>query len=914
MKKDVKKSAVLYFGLYTAVCCIALFVIFFHFIEERKSFIWVPDSASQHFSAFVYYGKYLREIARNLFAGRLVIPQYNFSIGFGEDILTTLHYYVIGDPLNLISVVIPSKYAPYAYTLLMVLRYYLAGLAFTVLAKYKKIPAFAAVSGSVIYTFTVYSLYMAIRHPSFLNAFIYFPLVILGVEMIFDKKRPYLFILSVCLSAFSSFYFFYVISLFTVLYIFVRLFFQYDKKNFAKGFFNALGRFGGSYILGVLMAGVVFIPVVFSFLTSSRGSVEYGLNLFFDKEYYMNFIAAFTGNANLCAKGYMGYTALALAGVVMMFSSFGRKYADDSEKRQSAFLKTAFIILTVMMLFPVFSKITNGFSYVVNRWSFVYGLLAAYVFAFEIKDLKNISVKKSAVLCAAAAFFCVYIRLTISERNHYITAVTVILTVFSALCLIYSVIRENKGNLKTAGIFFKTAVLVLSVVSVFFNAEFNLFSDKSELKSSMLSINEAVKFSYSNAFKVMQKYQNTDNAVERYEEIGGELGNINNSLLNDTYSTQEYYSMANARVNEFQKDMGLVYENFSVISPSNGDPFINAAENVKYLVSSRADNTFYGVDANPLESFNKNISGAEKSVYENKNYLPFGFTYDNVIGTDDYNNLSSTEKRAMLVNAVVLNDNDNFVNSEASDFKADDILPECSITADDRAVVEKNKITVNEDGALITVRANNVPNGEIYCVFDNLKYSSSERFVANSWFVTKCNNRTTKFNFATPYNDYYSGISNYTQHFGYCTSGSAEATFNLRPGVYTFDSIHFAVQSLDGFDENVSALKEDTLQNLKIEADKISGEISLDKNKILYFSVPYSENWIAYVDGNETEVLRANTAFTALSLDKGSHTVELRYRNKSIDKSAVISLLGFAAFGAVVLVTERKIKKQADNI
>lgn len=165
----------------------------------------------------------------------------------------------------------------------MVLRYYLAGLAFTVLAKYKKIPAFAAVSGSVIYTFTVYSLYMAIRHPSFLNAFIYFPLVILGVELIFDKKRPYLFILSVCLSAFSSFYFFYVISLFTVLYIFVRLFFQYDKKNFAKGFFNALGRFGGSYVLGVLMAGVVFIPVVFSFLTSSRGSVEYGLNLFLIK-------------------------------------------------------------------------------------------------------------------------------------------------------------------------------------------------------------------------------------------------------------------------------------------------------------------------------------------------------------------------------------------------------------------------------------------------------------------------------------------------------------------------------------------------------------------------------------------------------------------------------------------------------
>ena len=150
----------------------------------------------------------------------------------GSDILSALHYYVIGDPLNLISLIIPSKYAIFAYSALVLFRFYLAGLAFCALAKYKRLPVLNSAAGSLIYIFSGYALYLAIRHPSFLNPFIYFPLIILGVEKIFDKKRPYLFILTIFISAISSFYFFYLISLFTVLYIFIRLFFKHNYLLF----------------------------------------------------------------------------------------------------------------------------------------------------------------------------------------------------------------------------------------------------------------------------------------------------------------------------------------------------------------------------------------------------------------------------------------------------------------------------------------------------------------------------------------------------------------------------------------------------------------------------------------------------------------------------------------------------------
>lgn len=49
--------------------------------------------------------------------------------GYGGDILTTLHYYVIGDPLDLLSIACPTRYAVYLYSFLSLFRLYLAGWA-----------------------------------------------------------------------------------------------------------------------------------------------------------------------------------------------------------------------------------------------------------------------------------------------------------------------------------------------------------------------------------------------------------------------------------------------------------------------------------------------------------------------------------------------------------------------------------------------------------------------------------------------------------------------------------------------------------------------------------------------------------------------------------------------------------------
>lgn len=98
------------------------------------SFIWEHDGWMQHYKALVYYSRYLRQIFYSIFCEhQLNIPAWDFNIGEGNDIIATLHYYVIGDPFTVFSVFVPEAFMYVYYAAILILRMYLAGIAFSVL-------------------------------------------------------------------------------------------------------------------------------------------------------------------------------------------------------------------------------------------------------------------------------------------------------------------------------------------------------------------------------------------------------------------------------------------------------------------------------------------------------------------------------------------------------------------------------------------------------------------------------------------------------------------------------------------------------------------------------------------------------------------------------------------------------------
>ena len=123
-----------YYLVFTVMFVIVSAGVLCYYYMNGRTLICSIDGWQQHYKALVYYGKYLRQIIRTVFSEhRLVIPAWDFTIAEGSDVVNTFHYYVMGDPLNLLSVLVPSRYTYILFDLLIVLREYLAGIAFSVM-------------------------------------------------------------------------------------------------------------------------------------------------------------------------------------------------------------------------------------------------------------------------------------------------------------------------------------------------------------------------------------------------------------------------------------------------------------------------------------------------------------------------------------------------------------------------------------------------------------------------------------------------------------------------------------------------------------------------------------------------------------------------------------------------------------
>ena len=199
-------------------------LVFSWYFFTGTSFIWEHDGWMQHYKALVYYSRYLRQIFYSIFCEhQLNIPAWDFNIGEGNDIIATLHYYVIGDPFTVFSVFVPEAFMYVYYAAILILRMYLAGIAFSVLCfKTGRTSNYAVMAGCLTYVFCYWITINVIKHPYFLNPMIYLPMLITGIEKMLKKERPYLFIITVFLSAISNFYFFYILVLLTVIYVIIR--------------------------------------------------------------------------------------------------------------------------------------------------------------------------------------------------------------------------------------------------------------------------------------------------------------------------------------------------------------------------------------------------------------------------------------------------------------------------------------------------------------------------------------------------------------------------------------------------------------------------------------------------------------------------------------------------------------------
>ena len=908
-------------GLYSILYVLLWGCILFYFISSSKSLVYHADAWRQHLRAYAYYGKWLRGLVWNvIYQHSWSVPSWSFSMGYGADVLTTLQYYCFGEPLALFTVFVPEEYTKYYFEFLIILRPYLAGLCFIFYSEYalhyvpftgKNVTGIDArnrqndaglAAGAICYTFCGTVLYLGMLHPFFVTPMIYFPLLLLGVERILQEKEPMLFLLSVWMAGVMNFYFFYILAVLTAGYAVCRVI---AERGGIRRILRRLAGILGYAIIGVMAAGAILVPVLIQFQGNPRSDTKFSLSLFYGAEYYRELLKNLTSFINhpeydteLCM------SCVCAAALLVLLLRRGHRQ-----------LKIAVLGCCLMLCLPAAGYVLNGFSYVINRWTFGAEFLLAFLLTVVWREV--IKSRAAAAGGILAVVLTIGINIHAGYADHY----------------------DSSSGTTESG----------------FTAEFIDAQTPKEYRIASQS-DEAL-------------------AVDLYAQTTGEQGDYRYTGRDLTYnagaqkgvpSTQFFWSLTSDVVSDFFQELGVLEEQNFCYTGLDDRTILEALAGVRYY-SIAYDNESeqqyvpfgfedIGVisvqDSEDVIEFTENgIAGDLRGTYGDNSWesyhegyhlyksafaLPLGCTYISAITRTQLDSLSLTKRQEALVQSVVLEDDSSTVTQEETDAEGAVVLNSEPLSFYEEELTyeleasEGIQITnsesgfvflVQEAGAQLTLHCDSKEAAELYLVLEDLNAAPLEGEelqevydleISTSRFGVSGESKT--IHYKTPQSQYYSGWKNFAVNLGYAEATADTITITFaNAGVYTVSGMSVVSQPMQEIMEKSVELQVCTMTDVDRHENPISrasstvtGRITAEQDRFLVFNIPYSSGWTAYDNGQKVDLQKANIMYMGIPISTGEHEITLVYHTPGEGIGRWMSLLG--VLGMAVCEARRRLK------
>lgn len=917
-----KRQRASYWIAYTVlflICC-AFTVIAYPF--NGKSIMWTVDGLGQYYPFFIYEGEWLRSAWDSLLQGQgLQFALWEWNLGYGSDVLLSLD--VVLDPVNLLSAFAVGEATQWMYQFTIILRMYLAGVAFSLFVRRYVAARFPILCGALLYSLSVTSLYACIW-PGGCAPLVLFPLLLLGAEKIIVHERPYLFLAIAFLFFTVSYYFSYMACILLVPFCIVRVYRIYGRQTVLSLVKWTL-TFAAYLVLAAGLAAWILVPEIQALMGMDRVTKrEVEIPLLYTPQYYQGLISGFISNASVGSDCQIGYGGIVLIACLLLFSEHDRRRT----------LKISFLVMTAAFFIPLAGSIMNGFNYATNRWSWAYALLVCSIVVMELPTLLNASRRQVKFVLTGLIVYTVIVFLLPEARTERTMAALLVTLIFCGILFTPNLHREKRGM----------ALLMCIALSVGINGFY--FIDGGEggwAKHSTAFGTSYDMLTFESPNSLIAKVDDPD-GYWRYDASPMSSRSTNDSLVLGISGIDFYTSLYNDDVDRFHTEMGIVEDNVNFSYKSLGArTILEEIAGVKYYLypKDNKETLPYNYNSNDAVTSGK-FGNTTYAVAQGDHPLPIGYTYHSMIMRSDYLEMTPAERQQALLLGAVVDDEDAdavdlppAASAEQAGLAAETI--EYTPTYSSGVSLLGDTIRVSSKDAWITLDLKDaLPNSETYVYVQNLQFSPQlpsqkvssaafQRYPLWQQAVLTLQDVTTSTidNYAinlqadkgaegrritngTITNHMYGGKTTWLANLGYSKDAQSKITITFpNPGDYSLDELRVICQPMSNVNKMISKLGEETLQNVERGTNQLSGSIDVSSRKMLYLSVPYSKGWKAYVDGEEAPVHEVNTAFMGIMLDEGHHDVRLEYETPGLRDGAKISVASLAVLALLVLIRHR---------
>ena len=827
---------------------------------------------------------YVRQSVLRLLSGG-GLRMVDFRLGQGMDALTTLSYYGYTDPLSLLAALFPEKWMGYAFLLVDLLRAYLAGLCFGLFArKTGAKDGWAVACSALIYVFSGFLLFNLSKHVYFLNAALYLPLVLLGVERVLQDERWFGYALACALMLVANFYFAYMNTIVVIVYIVVRLVARARERRLAGTARDGFTLLGG-YVLGAALSAAVFLPVVLAYLNNARKGLETGYSgsmLRYGLSYYKSFLLnLFVMQGGVGYWTMLHYAPLALFGLVGLCAVPGRR------ARQ---VRVGIALCALGLCVPMAGRIMNGGAYVNNRWCYALALFVALGCALGLPGLfRRENAKRRRIAAGLGLLYgAVSLAYWLTRHTHSVLKLAGIaaLMLYAAFLLVY-----DSGKVKlltTANAKRLTAVFLIATVALAMLTRSRLDDYRGTLMPwDVTAADEngtaAERIDAEGVYRVEQMRCRDERAP-----LKGYMG------------TAFYWSMIDDDLGNYYSDLGVATQPYlDMVFDLGGSASMNAVAASRFvLLDGQNAGLIVPYGFQPVPSV-YSPDGSEFKVYENPDALPLGYAFDAAMPIADYRALP-VERKLQALTACAICDSDAVPAAAAGDAPQ---TVACGIGASEGVVIEGTTVRA-EAGGRIELEFQAPPDTETWLIADNLTTDADAAFrVETSRGVAEgCRVADGgKFYFPRPVT-------------AVCLGGGEDAldgcTIVFREAAtYRFDGFRIVSLPLETYRANVEALRSEAMTAVQLGENALSGRISVAGDRVLQIAVPYSRGWKAKVDGQDAPLFKCGGMYMGLALSAGDHTVELRYATPGLLAGVIVSAAALIALVALAILSGARRRK-----
>ncbi len=640
---------------YLMLFLVAFFGMMISFIPSlilnKGIFLYYGDFNSQQMMFYQHANEALKNGA----------TAWDWGTDLGSSFLNSYSFYLLGSPFFWLSTLFPLKAVPYLIPWLLALKTAVAALTSYAFIRRFVANTNAAFVGAMLYAFSGFQTYNVFFNH-FHDATAFFPLLLLGFELLTQENKRGVFALSVAICASISYFFFAGEIVFLVIYFFIRCTdedFKIDMKSFGLLIFEA--------IIGVMIAACILLPSVVDVINNPRVDTRlYGIDMAIYSEnvripriiqsFFM--LSDMPARINILNSDKARWASM--AGYLPMFSMCGVIAYMRSRKKdwKSKIVWVCAIMACVPVLNSLFVLLNSSYY---ARWYYMPILIMCLMTAQvldEDKDLLKKGFKPVVIVCAIFiaigalpklengknVFFKVpeYIEL------YWIQAgVTIVMT--GLLFVVIYKLKKGKDFYRIVNIMTATACIVCMSASVFYGV--------AQGENNERYIDRAI---YGSENLHMDKLDGDMSDIENTFYRIDTSPNVDNwCMFWGLSSMRAFQSVVPASIMDFYTEIGQTRDVASRME-TNLYP-LRGLFSVKYYFNQLSDSQLEGnAENNPPQELSE-MPGFKYvdtqngfNIYENENYVPMGFTYDYYTTDTTIKSASEVQKTNILMEAMVL--------------------------------------------------------------------------------------------------------------------------------------------------------------------------------------------------------------------------------------------------------------------